>query len=94
KVLEGVKTLPLSSWEYKADPNDRRYIGPMAQDFQAAFGLGDDKTINTLDADGVLFAAVQALAKENERIAQENEDLRRRIEELEKRLSSQQNGAY
>ncbi len=82
RVLEGVKQMPLSAWSYKADPGERRYIGPMAQDFHALFGLGDDKTINTLDADGVLFAAVQALA-------QENEALRKRLEEIEKRLSSQ-----
>lgn len=37
-------------------------MGPMAQDFKGAFGLGDDdKTINTLAADGVVVAAVQGL---------------------------------
>jgi hypothetical protein len=34
----------------------------MAQDFHAAFGLGDsDRTINMVDANGVLMVAVQAL---------------------------------
>lgn len=87
RVLEGVKQMPLSEWQYKADPSGRRYIGPMAQDFHALFGLGDDKTINTLDADGVLFAAVQALARENEL-------LRQRLEELEKRISETQQQAH
>ena len=37
-------------------------MGPMAQDFSAAFGLGlDDKHINTVDADGVALAAIQGL---------------------------------
>lgn len=37
----------------------------MLQDFHAAFGLGrDDKTINTLDADGVLFLSVKGLVEE------------------------------
>jgi len=37
----------------------------MAQDFHAAFGLGsDDKTISTLDSDGVMYAAIQGLVEE------------------------------
>lgn len=48
----------------RRDPN-RKCFGPMAQDFHAAFGLGnDDKTINTLDAGGVLFLSVKALVEE------------------------------
>ena len=78
-ILEKVAALPLTEWNYKEDPNRRRYIGPVAQDFHAAFGLGDERTINTLDADGVLFATVQALARENAL-------LRERLEALEKKL--------
>ena len=52
---------PVASWEYKHDPN-RRYVGPMAQDFHAAFGVGDDpKGITTVDADGVALVAIQGL---------------------------------
>lgn len=37
-------------------------LGPMAQDFAAAFGLGDtDRQIFLLDATGVCMAAIQAL---------------------------------
>ena len=37
-------------------------MGPMAQDFYAAFGLGaDDRHIVTVDADGVALAAIQGL---------------------------------
>jgi len=51
EILSKVATLPVTEWEYKVDPN-RRYIGPMAQDFHSVFGLGsDDKTISTLDSD-------------------------------------------
>ena len=39
-----------------------RQIGPMAQDFYRAFGLGDsDKAINSVNAQGVAFAAIQGL---------------------------------
>ena len=37
-------------------------MGPTAQDFRAAFGLGDfPLRINTVDADGVALAGVKAL---------------------------------
>jgi hypothetical protein len=63
-VLAKLEHLPVTEWEYRHDPQ-RRYFGPMAQDFHTAFGLGDDdKTINTLDADGVLFLSVKGLLEE------------------------------
>jgi len=64
EILSKVASMPVSSWHYKHDLH-RRYIGPMAQDFHAAFGLGsDDKTISTLDSDGVMYAAIQGLVEE------------------------------
>jgi len=61
EVLEKVLALPLSRWNYKADPATR-HVGPMAQDFYAAFNLdADDKHIATVDADGVALAAIQGL---------------------------------
>jgi len=37
------------------------HLGPVAQDFHAAFGLGaDDKHIATVDADGVALAPSRA----------------------------------
>jgi hypothetical protein len=63
-ILSKVAAMPVTEWEYKVDP-DRRYIGPMAQDFHSTFGLGsDDKTISTLDSDGVMYAAIQGLLEE------------------------------
>jgi len=64
EILSKVAALPVTSWHYKND-HARRYIGPMAQDFHAAFGLGyDDKSISTLDSDGVMYAAIQGLVEE------------------------------
>ena len=61
-VLERVAALPITTWNHKAQDPCIRHMGPMAQDFHAAFGLGgDDKTIGTLDADGVALAAIQGL---------------------------------
>ncbi|MCS6770600.1 MAG: tail fiber domain-containing protein [Kiritimatiellae bacterium] len=96
EVLEKVVELPIATWRYKGQPEQVRHMGPTAQDFYEAFGLGDAPGygITTVDADGVLFAAVQALARQNERIARENEDLRRRIEELEKRIQGPVGGSF
>jgi hypothetical protein len=53
--------LPISEWNFKEDA-DTRHLGPMAQYFHAAFGLGtDDKHIATVDANGVALAAIQGL---------------------------------
>ena len=59
-ILDRVLALPIERWSYKGDP--ARHLGPMAQDFHAAFGLGaDDRHIFVLDAGGVALAAIQGL---------------------------------
>lgn len=93
-----VDQLPVTEWEYKSVPN-RRFIGPMAQDFHAAFGLGsDDKTIGAFDSDGVIYAAIQGLVEElknRDHIfdelkakAAEVDELRKRLQCFEKRLNA------
>ncbi len=83
-VLEVLATLPVSSWSYKSDDPAVRHVGPMAQDFYAAFGLGDtDRAYNSIDAHGVALAAIKALFERSqaqdariERLEQENRKLR------------------
>ena len=62
-ILAKVVAMPITSWVYIHDGvNAVRHIGPMAQDFASAFKVGyDDKTIATVDADGVTFAAIKGL---------------------------------
>jgi hypothetical protein len=61
-VLARVVAMPIATWQWTAEPGRIRHMGPMAQDFKAAFGLGDtDKQIVTVDADGVALAAIQGL---------------------------------
>jgi uncharacterized coiled-coil protein SlyX len=64
-LLQRVSDLPITSWTYKRDPL-KRHVGPMAQDFHAAFGLnGDDEThISEVDIAGVSLAAIKALNSE------------------------------
>jgi hypothetical protein len=60
RVLAAVLTLPIERWSYRGEA--ARHLGPMAQDFAAAFGLGeDDRHIFPLDAGGVALAAIQGL---------------------------------
>lgn len=91
EVLSRVVALPITTWNYKSDNAAFRHMGPMAQDFYAAFGLGaDGEHIAPLDANGVAFAAMQALyantQAQAERIAtleQQNADLLQRLQALE-----------
>ena len=62
EVLRKVIELPISSWGYKAEDRSVRHIGPVAQDFYAAFALGqDDRHIVDIDEGGVALAAIQGL---------------------------------
>jgi hypothetical protein len=79
-VLAGVAALPLSTWNYKSQDTSIRHIGPMAQDFQAAFGVGESATgITTVDADGVALAAIQGL---NRKLEEKNAALEKQVAEL------------
>jgi hypothetical protein len=60
-VLARVDDLNITEWSYKSQPGVT-HVGPMAQDFRAAFGLGEDeKHIDVVDEEGVALAAIQGL---------------------------------
>ena len=60
-VLAKVADLPVSEWSYTSEYGVR-HVGPMAQDFYAAFRVGeDDRHITSIDEDGVALAAIKAL---------------------------------
>jgi trimeric autotransporter adhesin len=62
QVLERLAAIPIDTWNYKGQPASVQHIGPVAQDFYAAFGLGEDnRYISSVDADGVAMAAIQGL---------------------------------
>jgi hypothetical protein len=83
-VLRGVAQMPIATWSYSADERAVRHMGPMAQDFHAAFGLGNtDRAYDPIDAHGVAFAAIQGLYEQLqqqeariEALERENADLR------------------
>ncbi len=95
-ILEKVVALPISHWEYR-EANAAKHLGPMAQDFHAAFGLNgnDDKRIATVDEGGVALAAIQGLntkleKRESRLQAQESviQSQREEITELKRRLAT------
>ncbi len=76
QILNLVSEMQVNQWEYK-DAEGEKHIGPMAQDFYKAFGLGaSENGISTIDTSGVALVAIKALV-------QENQDLRQRLSQLE-----------
>jgi hypothetical protein len=89
EVLDRLDSIPISTWNYKTQDAAARHMGPMAQDFYAAFGLGDDEhSISVVDANGVSLAAIQGLY----RLLQEKDaqivSQQRQIAELETRITA------
>jgi hypothetical protein len=88
-VLERLSRVPVSTWSYKTEKGGVRHMGPMAQDFRRAFGLGtDDTSIGLLDEAGVSLAAVKELHAQTERQQRKLDTQAARIAALERRLDA------
>ena len=93
-LLRGLRSLPIQRWSYREEDSGVRHLGPTAQDFRRAFGLGDSGTgIATVDADGVSLLAAQALERRTrehaealQRLSRENSQLRDELAALRARL--------
>ena len=87
-LLTKLARIPIREWNYKAQDTAIRHMGPTAQDFRAAFGLGDfPLRINTIDADGVALAGVKALDTRTSALRATVDDLRRENADLRARLA-------
>ena len=96
-ILAKLSAMPITRWTYKQS-SEGTHLGPMAEDFKAAFDLaGDGKSISTVDADGVALAAIQglnrklesenaALRAEQDALNRDNRILRERLDAIEARL--------
>ena len=102
-VLNKLATIPVEQWHYQWESEtDTPNIGPMAQDFKAAFYPGrDNKGISTLEFDGVELAAIQGLNEKVEgrsqkaeariqKLESENAELKARLEKLEQLLETRE----
>ena len=99
-VLDKVAALPVQTWNYTNEPAGLRHMGPVAQDFHAAFGLNgpDDTHIAEVDEGGVVLAAIQGLNQKVEELKTElnrrdaeNAELQQRMEALEQAILIKQN---
>lgn len=82
QILERLANLEVTEWSYHEQPGTR-HVGPMAQDFHAAFGLGQsDRQIHSVDANGITIAAIQALTERVERLEAQNQVLTSQNREL------------
>jgi len=86
RILQRLMAMPIKTWSYKGQEPSVRHIGPTAQDFHAAFGLGQGgHYISSVDADGVALAAIQELYRMQ--AASGTPGIEDRLQSLESRLA-------
>ena len=84
EVLAKLRKMPVSTWNYIAEGQQVRHLGPMAEDFYSAFSLGtDNKSIGVQDLAGVSLAAVKALDARTSELQTKTEELQRKTAEVE-----------
>jgi hypothetical protein len=84
-ILQKLRQLKVSRWNYKAQGPSIEHIGPMAQDFNVLFGVGeDDRYISTMDPSGVALAGLKELLNVIDDLREKNAELEYRIAELER----------
>ncbi|MBV9492708.1 MAG: peptidase S74 [Acidobacteria bacterium] len=92
QVLLTLRSVPVSTWNYITEGKQVRHVGPMAEDFYAAFGLGTNNTsIGVQDLASVSLVAVKALEARTAELqskAAEVDVLRAQVQSLEERLAA------
>jgi hypothetical protein len=82
-LLERIAALHVSRWRYRGEADGVRHVGPIAEDFHAAFGIGAEPgAIDLVDADGINLAAVQALDARTRSLAARADDAERYANQL------------
>jgi len=91
-VLTRLRKIDVTTWNYINEGRQVRHMGPMAEDFHTAFGLGTNNvSIGVQDLAGVSLAAVKALEGRTAELQQktaEVEQLRARLSAMEQRLAA------
>jgi hypothetical protein len=89
-VLDRVAAMSIGTWNYRTQDSAIRHMGPTAQDFHAAFGLGEnDTSISVVDAQGVALAAIQGLNAKVDAQAAVLAERDARIEEQSREIAAQ-----
>ena len=87
EVLNRLRYVPVTEWNYTTEETKAKHIGPMAQDWKKAFDLGTtDTEIGLLDANGVAIAGVQALDARTVTLRSQMKEKDKQIADLEARI--------
>lgn len=87
-ILSKLAELEISKWRFVDDATGLTHIGPMAEDFQTLFNLGDGEHISTVDTAGIALAGIKGLNKEIERLRKELRRGQQTIDTLRQRNAS------
>jgi hypothetical protein len=90
-VLKKLDDMPMMEWNFKGEEADIRHIGPIAQDFHAAFHLnGSDNTkISHIDPSGVAIVGVKALSQRVKELEAQNATLNEEVMQLKEAICAQ-----
>lgn len=97
-LLDKLRELPVTEWNYITEGDGVKRIGPMGQDFYKIFGYGaDEKSLSARDLASIAVVAIQQLdaqTRELDARTQEMEEMKAQLAELQaamaKLLSEQQ----
>ncbi len=99
QILARLVAMPVTTWNYKSQDASIRHLGPMAQDFYAAFQVGEDnRHITQVDEGGVAFAELEEnveqkgsqIATLSAQLAVQSERLRAQMQNKDAQISAQQ----
>ncbi|HEU0299670.1 MAG TPA: tail fiber domain-containing protein, partial [Longimicrobium sp.] len=89
-VLMRIRSVPVTTWNMIGGDANVRHLGPVAEDFWGAFGLGLGETaIGLGDIDGVTFAGVKALEARTVDLQQQLDRRTSQVLELEAQVADQ-----
>jgi endosialidase-like protein len=87
-ILRRLSAVPITRWNLKAQDPAIKHVGPMAQDFYAAFGLGEDERyINSADVDGIALVSIQVLYELVTALEQKTTAVDRKAAELDRKTA-------
>jgi hypothetical protein len=90
EALARIAKLSVPEWNYKGEDRAVRHIGPIAEDFHAAFGLNgaSNKMVSHIDPAGVALAGLKDVARKLDEQQRQLEEQQREIAQLKARLAS------
>ena len=89
-VLSRLRDMPITTWSMIGDDAGVRHLGPVAEDFHRAFGLGiGETTIGMGDIDGVNIAAAKALEVRTRDLQDQLNERTRQVQTLQAQVDAQ-----